>query len=746
MFRLSGIARKLGLSASLFLLPVLYVLFSLVSVQNQTIAFSEREVQGTLYLRTTAETHLALARAALTGKAVDGGPLAQKLLATEAELGDELDSKALADTAVARLRSATGAADGLADARSALRSLIAGVGDKSNLILDPDLDSFYVMDIVLLKMPDALDRSVDMIRLARTTFADGTLAAEEQVEFYVALGGLKSVADGIEASLAAAYKGNSDGLVKKALDAGGQATLKSLRSLITAIEKSAPSDAAAEAAVRQQQEFATAASAELQRLLDQRIDGFVTDKFVVLTVTFILFAGAIGLILYVVITGVIGPLDRLTSVMQKLAAGEYTLDVPGTERTDEIGRMAAATLVLRDNSRKTRDLEAEKVREQLARARRQQQLETLASDFQNAVAGQLRTVAAAATELQATAEGLAAQAERSAGQATEAGESASAASENTAMVAAATTELVRASTEISAQIESTSGKTRAAVIEADRARATVQELREVTLGVNQIVAFIQEIAAQTNLLALNATIEAARAGDAGKGFAVVAGEVKNLASQTAKATEEVQNKVNAVGDSAIRVSSIVEGIIRAIEDIDGSSGAIAAAVTEQSASTAEISRNVQEASERTARVTDSIGAVQETTDFTRVAATQLLAAAGDVSLQAETLRKEVEGFLAAMGGAAERRLFERKDIEQSVTIRGKSDSKGGLLIDVGAGGAAIRVVHQWPAGAEVKVVVGQTELAARIVASDGQLTRVQFRFDEATQRDVQRLFRLEPAV
>ena len=435
-----------------------------------------------------------------------------------------------------------------------------------------------------------------------------------------------------------------------------------------------------------------ASSADLERLLDNRVHGFKSSQFWTLLITTLLFAAAAGVVLLVVRRGVLTPLLGLTEAMKRLAAGDLESAIPGVGRHDEIGAMAAATAVFRDAAHRNHELETEQKRMQASRARRHEALETLTQDFQTAISGQLRAVASAATELQSTAGALNSEAERASEQASLAAESAEAASRNAGLVATAAEELSGASNEIGAQVEKTTITTRIAVEQAGRAQGVTRELTEVAAGVTQIVQFIQDIASQTNLLALNATIEAARAGEAGKGFAVVAGEVKNLATQTSKATEEVTTKVNAVVAAANGVASLIAEVSRTIEAIDGNSGTIASAVTEQSASTSEISRNVQEAAEKTTHASENIGLVRETTDFTKVAASQLLAAASDLSLQAETLRGEVDQFLAAMTNAGERRGFERRDYDTPITLKSVGQSqRSGRMVDISDGGTSLRI-------------------------------------------------------
>jgi methyl-accepting chemotaxis protein len=498
MVRSLGIAQKLAVAAMLFLAPVAYVLTALVGNQNSTISFSAKERLGTFYLRQIAKLHSTMASANLAGTGAGLATGAGLIEGAERDFGDGMESAELARAAADAVRGVANTGKGHEEARAALRALIARVGDKSNLILDPDLDSFYVMDTTLVKLPDALDRTTTMALLARRIFVDGVMDADEKVEFYVELGGLKSVMDGIDASLAAAYGGNADGSVKSSLDRPAQAVAQARIRLLDGIEKKAPDAATTDAILGGLGSLYVASSADLERLLDNRIAGFRSSQFWTLLITTLLFVGAAIAVLAVARRGVLTPLLGLTGAMKRLADGDLEVDIPGIDRHDEVGAMAAATAVFRDAGRRNRELEAEQAQEQAARRRRQDALEQLARDFQAAIANQLRAVAAAATELQATAGSLNDEAERASTQAAGAADSAEAASRNAELVASAATELANASNEIGAQVEKTTMTTRAAVEQADRAQSVTHELTQVAGGVTQIVQFIQDIASQTN--------------------------------------------------------------------------------------------------------------------------------------------------------------------------------------------------------------------------------------------------------
>ncbi len=347
------------------------------------------------------------------------------------------------------------------------------------------------------------------------------------------------------------------------------------------------------------------------------------------------------------------PLHELTVVMGRLSGGDLDVRVPDASAKNELGEMAAAIAVFRDNAVTARALEAEKAREEAFRQRRQEALERLMAQFKDRVSNRLGTVASAAAQLEATSGGLRDQARETGERSELVAEGAHIARDNVGTVAAATEELTASSSEIGRQVEITSSITGQAVEKAHQARSTVAELAQVVESVQGVVGLIADIAAQTNLLALNATIEAARAGEAGKGFAVVASEVKSLANQTAKATDDIAGQARAVQDAAGDAAAMMAEIADIIDRIGQNSGTIASAVTQQAAATAEISRNVHEAARRTSEVSDNIAVVREGTHFTLSASTQLHGAAGSLSEQADQLRDEVAKFLSDVEHAGE---------------------------------------------------------------------------------------------
>ncbi|KQO77320.1 chemotaxis protein [Methylobacterium sp. Leaf90] len=350
--------------------------------------------------------------------------------------------------------------------------------------------------------------------------------------------------------------------------------------------------------------------------------------------------------------GISRPITRMTGAMGALAAGDAAVAVPGRGRGDEIGAMAAAVQVFKDNLLRTRALEEETQAARAgAEAQRRAAARALADDFQRAVGGIIAGVTAAATELQATAQQLTANASQTAGQSGTVAASAEEAASNVGTVAAAAEELGASVQEIGRQVDGSASLAQAAVAEAGQTAILVRDLSEAAARIGDVVAMISTIAGQTNLLALNATIEAARAGEAGRGFAVVAAEVKELANQTARATDEITGQIGRIQGATGQAVAAIDSISGRIREISGVATGIAAAVEEQGAATQEIVRNVAQAAGGTESVTRTIASVAGAAEETGAAAAQVLASATELSRQSEHLGAEVSRFLDTVRAA-----------------------------------------------------------------------------------------------
>jgi methyl-accepting chemotaxis protein len=359
-----------------------------------------------------------------------------------------------------------------------------------------------------------------------------------------------------------------------------------------------------------------------------------------------------GLLAWLIGRGIAGPVRRMTAAMTDLAGGKLDVDIPARDNRDEIGAMAKAVQVFKDNAIAVKQLEEEQKAAAIrAEAEKKAAMVKLADDFQGAVGGVVQGVSSAATEMQGSAQALSATAEETSRQATAVGAATEQASANVQTVAASAEELSASISEISRQVATSAQIAQKAVEQANATNGRIESLSAAASQIGDVVRLIGEIAGKTNLLALNATIEAARAGEAGKGFAVVAAEVKTLATQTARATEEIGAKVSEMQGATAHSVEAIKSIGQVIGEISTIATSIASAVEQQGAATAEIARNVQEAAKGTQEVSANISGVTQASGETGSAASQMLGAANELSQQAETLRREVDQFLANVRAA-----------------------------------------------------------------------------------------------
>lgn len=349
---------------------------------------------------------------------------------------------------------------------------------------------------------------------------------------------------------------------------------------------------------------------------------------------------------------IVKPILGMTAAMRKIAEGDTSIEVPARNRRDEVGGMAQSVQVFKDNMIEAARLRGEQ--DELkgrSEAEKKSLLGKMADDFEKGVRHSLDTLTGAATEMRATSQSMSATAEETSHQATTVAAVAEQASANVQTVAAATEELSSSVSEIGRQVAESTKIAGHAVEQANRTNVTVQGLSAAAQKIGDVVKLISDIASQTNLLALNATIEAARAGEAGRGFAVVASEVKSLASQTAKATEDISAQVVAMQDATAEAVQAIESIGGTIGSINEIATMIASAVEEQGSATREIARNVQEAAQGTGEVSSNIVGVNAAAGETGTAANQVLASAEQLSGQAATLRADVDRFLANIRAA-----------------------------------------------------------------------------------------------
>jgi len=355
----------------------------------------------------------------------------------------------------------------------------------------------------------------------------------------------------------------------------------------------------------------------------------------------------IGLViaLYVARTAIVAPINGVNGAMQSLSNGQLDVTIPGTDRGDEVGMMAKTLQVFRDKLADGERMRSTQQAEQERQLKRAQTVDGAVARFEKAIAGVVSTVNSSATELQTTAQSMTATAEETSRQSTAVAAASAQTTQNVQTVASATEELSASIREIGSQIGEAGRIIASAVSQAAETDGKVKSLAEAAQKIGAVVSLINDIASQTNLLALNATIEAARAGEAGKGFAVVASEVKALATQTARATEEIDSQIRSIQDASVSSAEAIREIADTIRRVNEVSTAIASAVEEQGAATQEISRNVQQAAQGTSEVSANIGNVTEAAAITGQSANGVLSAAGDLARNGGVLRSEVDSFL-----------------------------------------------------------------------------------------------------
>ena len=359
-----------------------------------------------------------------------------------------------------------------------------------------------------------------------------------------------------------------------------------------------------------------------------------------------------GGIAWLIGRGISAPLNQLGGRMRALADGALDGEIPGIERGDEIGAMAATVQIFKDNALRIRGLEQVEAETQgRAAAERRAAMESIAHDFERSVNGIVRSVSTAAAGMQTTAQSMTATASDASARAATVGAASQSASNNVGTVAAAAEQLSSSVAEISRQVMRSSEIASKAVGDAERTNATVGALSTGAEKIGEVVKLIHSIAAQTNLLALNATIEAARAGESGRGFAVVASEVKALANQTAKATEEISAQVAAMQASTSDAVQSIGGITETIAQMSEITVGISTSIEQQGDATREIARNIQSVAAGSSEISAHIGGVTTAAAATGAAATEVLSNARELDNQSGMLRSAVDEFLVKVRAA-----------------------------------------------------------------------------------------------
>lgn len=637
-----SISKKITIAVVLVFVPSVVLMWLMYQTTQTTIESTQNELRGLTYLRGVQDAMIEAAKD--NASEINAAAAAVAIEKAEREDGGALNLTKESAELVNKLK-APGAKD-FEQLTTDIANFAGLVGDNSGITLDPDVDTYYLGDMLTNQLFAILSNSVNVRTQARKLIAN---PAENDNAFVVPLAGF-------EVELGALKKdgdkamGYNDGLkdvdqlhdkllgqLDWVVKAGHAQNYANIPAAVNAIQQGV--NQFSEAVSKRETDLFEARIAKVKAVLYERM-GLVGGFFLI---------G--GLLVFIILRSITKPLATITGLMGELTKGNLGIEVPKMKRGDEIGVLNTSLESMHVSATERQRAQVEEAQRLAKEAKRAELIQNTIQQFESKIQGIVSTVAAAATELAHTAQQMTKIMKAASDNTTNAVATASETAGNVSSVAAAAEEMAASVREISSQVQKTNELVKDSQGKTIAADEKANALSEASAKVRDAVMLISTISSKINLLALNATIESARAGEAGRGFAVVASEVKVLANQTNQSLEDIGKVIEGMDSASSEITKALTNIKDSVEQVSSASNSIAAAVEEQSATTNEITRNMQNAAQGTNLISENLGTVNDSSSEATAAANEVLSAAEELSRQAEALNREVNDFLEVIKAA-----------------------------------------------------------------------------------------------